>query len=212
MDYIHPEFLMALLNGLIFGLTLAVMLGPVFFTLLQTSLEKGFSKAIIVAVGVSVGDIILILLAYFGLSKLIGFNENKMIIAYAGSVILALFGVASIIKARRPFNPKLNTTPEVKGFFRFFFKGLLINAISPFVPIFWIGTMSLATVEYNYSGTTLFAFFATIIAVVFLTDLLKAFLANKLSVLITSKVMRIMNILVGIILIAFSIRMATYYL
>ncbi|MEQ8927793.1 MAG: LysE family transporter [Fulvivirga sp.] len=203
---------MVLLNGLFFGLTLAVMLGPVFFTLLQTSLEKGFSKAVIVAVGVSIGDIMLILLAYFGLSKLIGFQENKIVIAYVGSIILAVFGVASILKSRKPFNPKIDAAREVKGFFRFFFKGLLINAISPFVPIFWIGTMSLATVEYGYSGTTLFVFFATIIAVVFLTDLLKAFLANKLSVLITSRVMQIMNVLVGVILIIFSIRMATYYL
>ncbi len=203
---------MALVNGLLFGLTLSVMIGPIFFALIQTSLEKGFGKASLVAIGVSVGDIIMILLAYFGLSKLLSFEENKEFIGYVGAVILFVFGLISIIKSRRSIVPISRGTEEIKGFYRFLFKGLAINAISPFVPLFWIGTMSLATVEYNYTGATLIVFFTTIVVVVFITDLLKAFLAYKLSSLINSRVIRLMNIVVGVILILFSIRMSTYYL
>lgn len=202
---------MAFVNGILFGLTLSVMIGPIFFTLLQTSLQKGFGKATLVAIGVSVGDIIMIFLAYFGLSKLLNFEQNKELIGYVGAIILFLFGVVSIVKSRRPIISIKKDSESMKGFYRFIFKGLAINAISPFVPIFWIGTMSLATVEYGYSGMTLLAFFATIVSVVFVTDLLKAFLADRLSTLINSRVMRLMNVAVGIILILFAVRMATYY-
>lgn len=200
---------MAFVNGLLFGFTLMVMIGPVFFTILQTSLEKGFGKSILVAIGVSLGDVVMILLTYFGLSKVIGFEENKELIGYIGAVILAVFGIINILKSNKKFVPKADDEPIV-GFYRFIFKGLAINAISPFVPVFWIGTMSLATIEYGYKGYDLLIFFTTILIVVFSTDVLKGYLATKLSKLINERVMRILSITVGVILIIFAIRMATY--
>ncbi|MTI38628.1 LysE family translocator [Fulvivirga lutimaris] len=200
---------MAFVNGLLFGLTLMVMIGPVFFTILQTSLEKGFGKSILVAIGVSLGDVVMILLTYFGLSQVIGFEENKELIGYIGAVILAVFGIVNILRSNKKFVPKADDAPIV-GFYRFIFKGLAINAISPFVPVFWIGTMSLATIEYGYQGYDLFIFFLTILIVVFSTDVLKGYLAARLSKLINERIMRILSITVGVILILFAIRMATY--
>jgi threonine/homoserine/homoserine lactone efflux protein len=200
---------MAFINGVLFGLTLTVMIGPVFFTIIQTSLEKGFAKASLVAIGVILGDIIMISIVYFGLSKIIGFNEHKEFIGYIGAVILAGFGVSNLIKSKKAYIPK-HPDVEIKGFYRFIFKGLFINAINPFVPIFWIGTMSLATIKYEYHGTVLFIFFATIICIVFSTDLLKAYLATKLSKLINERIIKILSITVGIALILFAIRMATF--
>lgn len=202
---------MAILNGVLFGLTLAIMIGPVFFTILQTSLEKGFNKAILVSIGVSTGDIAYIFLTYFGLSQFMNLQANKEYVGYVGAIILAIFGVASILKSKRTINRKVEGE-EIKGFFRFFFKGLFINAISPFVPIFWIGTMSLATVEYGYEGSTLVVFFTSIIIVVFATDMIKAFLAHRLSKLLNDRVVSVLNIIVGIILLLFAFRMATYYI
>lgn len=200
---------MAFVNGLLFGFTLMVMIGPVFFTILQTSLEKGFGKSILVAIGVSLGDVVMILLTYFGLSKVIGFEENKELIGYIGAVILAVFGIVNILRSNKKFIPKADDEPIV-GFYRFIFKGLAINAISPFVPVFWIGTMSLATIEYGYKGYDLLIFFTTILIVVFSTDVLKGYLATRLSKIINERIMKILSIAVGIILILFAIRMATY--
>lgn len=202
---------MAILNGVLFGLTLALMIGPVFFTILQTSLEKGFNKAVLVSLGVSTGDIGYILLTYFGLSQFMNLQANKEYIGYAGAIILGIFGIVSILKSKRKIVRKVDGE-EIKGFFRFFFKGLFINAISPFVPIFWIGAMSMATVEYEYAGSTLIVFFTSIILVVFATDLIKAFLAHRLSRLLNDRVISILNIVVGIILLLFAFRMATYYI
>ncbi len=185
------------------------MIGPVFFTLLQTSLTKGFGKAALVAVGVSLGDVLLIFLTYFGLSQFIGFEDNKELIGYAGAAILAVFGVFSLWKATKAKRP-IQRDDEIRGFFRFIFKGLAINAISPFVPIFWIGTMSLATIEYGYKGSDLVLFFAVIIAVVLTTDLAKAFLAIKLSSFLNERVLRLLNVVVGVVLLLFALRMATY--
>jgi len=49
----------AVRTGIILGLTLAVLIGPVFFALLQTSIHKGFGAGVLVAIGISASDIFL---------------------------------------------------------------------------------------------------------------------------------------------------------
>ena len=50
-------------------------------------------------------------------------------------------------------------------------------------------------------------FFAAVLVTVFATDLLKAYLAGKVRRLITPKTMRIMNIILGVIMIGFGLRL-----
>lgn len=200
---------MVVVNGLVFGLVLAVLIGPVFFTLLQTSIEKGFDKAVLVAIGIFFSDVVYINLAYFGLSQFIKSSEYNKWIGYAGGVILIVFGVFSLFKSRKK-TAVIHRSVSVKGFFRYIFKGFIINGISPFVLLFWVGSMSMATIEYGYSGKTLIVFFGIIMLIVFITDVLKAYLAGKLRRLITPRLFTILNVIVGIALIAFGLRMFVY--
>lgn len=54
------------LNAIILGVGLAFMIGPVFFTLIETSATKGARAAIVFDLGVILADISFIFLAYFG--------------------------------------------------------------------------------------------------------------------------------------------------
>lgn len=200
---------MVVVNGLLFGLLLAVLIGPVFFTLIQTSIEKGLEKAILVAIGIFFSDVFYISLAYLGVSQLIDNSGYDQWIGYGGGVILILFGIFTLLRPRKKTGV-IEKPVVVRGFFRFVFKGFLINGVSPFVLLFWIGAMSLATVEYRYEGSDLFVFFIVILLVVFSTDVLKAYLAGKLRQLITPRLFKILNIIVGLFLIAFGIRMFSY--
>ncbi|MBL6445982.1 LysE family transporter [Fulvivirga sp. 29W222] len=200
---------MVVVNALIFGLVLAVLIGPVFFTLLQTSIEKGLNKAILVAIGIFFSDVVYINLAYFGLSQFINDSEYKEWIGYTGGGILIVFGIVSLFKSRKKTNI-VHRSVSVKGFFRYIFKGFIINGVSPFVLLFWLGAMSMATIEYGYSGETLVLFFGVIMLIVFITDVIKAYLAGKLRALITPRLFTILNVAVGLALIAFGLRMFVY--
>lgn len=200
---------MIIVNAILFGLVVSVLIGPVFFTLIQTSLEKGFNKAVLVAAGISLSDVIYILLAYLGFSQILENAIYHDLIAIIGGSFLLAFGVFYFFKPVKTLNLTQNNK-EVKGFYRYIFKGLLINGLSPFVLLFWLGAMSLATVEYGYSGYDLFVFFVIVVMVVFSSDLIKAQLANKLRSIITIKMLKRINIVVGIVLIIFAIRMFTY--
>ena len=51
----------AIQTGITLGLTLAILLGPVFFALIQTSISKGFLKGLFLAIGISISDSVYIL-------------------------------------------------------------------------------------------------------------------------------------------------------
>ena len=200
---------MYIVNGVIFGLILSVLVGPVFFTLLQTSIEYSFRKAVLVALGINLSDVFYIALAYFGLAKALEKSGAQEYLGYGGGIILLLFGLVSIFKKTKISRAATIAGPGA-GFFRFLFKGFLVNGLSPFVLVFWLGTMSLATIEYAYSGYQLLFFFTSVLLVVFGTDCLKAYLANKLKSIITTRLMRVINVCVGLVLIGFGLRMFFY--
>ena len=87
-------------------------------------------------------------------------------------------------------------------------KGFIINGLSPMVLIFWIGTISIASLDFGYTkGLEFFLFFAAVLMTVLATDLLKAYLADKLRKLVTPRSIMVMNIILGIVMIGFGARL-----
>ncbi len=195
-------------NGIKFGIVLAFLIGPVFFTIIQTSIERGFWKGALVALGVSVSDTLYVTVCYLGLFQFLNDPKFRTNMAYVGGAILILFGVYHLlIKTRKAHVVTVQTVNEVKSF-KYFLKGFVINGVSPMVLIFWVATLSMATVEMGYSsGFELVTFFTVLLFTVLATDLIKAYLADKLRSLITHRFLIVMNVLVGVFLIIFGIQL-----
>ncbi len=195
-------------NGVKFGVVLAFLIGPVFFTILQTSIERGFWKGALVALGVSVSDTLYVAICYLGLFQFLNDSKFRTNMAYVGGAILILFGLYHLlIKSRKAHVVTVQTVNETRSF-RYFMKGFVINGISPMVLIFWVATLSMATVEMGYSGGfELVIFFVALLLTVLATDLVKAYLADKLRSLITHRFLIIMNVAVGVFLIIFGIQL-----
>ncbi len=195
-------------NGLKLGMVLAFLIGPVFFTIIQTSVERGFRNGVLVSLGVSLSDTMYVAICYFGLVQFINDPDFRYYLAYAGGIILILFGIYHLfIKSRRKMTAAIDVASESKTY-RYFIKGFIINGMSPMVLIFWIGTISIASLDFGYSkGFEFFIFFSVVLGTVLLTDVLKAYLADKLRALVTHRLMVIINIVVGICLIIFGVRL-----
>lgn len=195
-------------NGLKLGIVLAFLIGPVFFTIIQTSVERGFRNGVLVSLGVSLSDVVYVAICYFGLVQFINNPQFRLYLAYAGGSILILFGVYHLfIKSRRQMTTPLDVASE-KKMYRYFVKGFIINGMSPMVLIFWIGAISIASLDFGYTkGFEFFIFFSTVLGTVLATDILKAYLADKLRALITHRLMVIINVVVGICLVIFGARL-----
>jgi len=200
-----------ILNGIISGIVLAFLIGPVFFTILQTSIERGFGSGALVAIGVSLSDAFYITLVYLGIYQLFDNGNLREYLAYFGGVVLLTFGVYYLfVKSKRlyQFDPekvRVNNPWKLVG------KGFIINGLSPMVLIFWLGTVGVATTKLGYSTPReAIPFFASIVSTVFITDLLKAKLADKLRRLLTPKFVRNLNIVLGFVLLIFGLRLIYY--
>ena len=200
-----------ILNGLGFGLLLCVLIGPVFFALLQNSIEKGFWPGFFMAVGIAISDALYIVVTYLGISQLIENPSFNMWLGGIGGGIMLILGVIYIAKPIPSKGFKQLHAEETK-WFQQILKGFAFNGINPFVLIFWIGIISKVTVDFQYTTNEAITFFSVLILTVFGVDVLKTYFATKLSEIVTPKFMRIMNRVVGIALILFSIRLFNYVL
>lgn len=200
-----------ILNGIISGIVLAFLIGPVFFTIIQTSIEQGFNSGALVAIGVSLSDAFYIFISYLGLVQFLRDEASRNILAYGGGLILLGFGIYYLfIKSRRlsNFDPE-KVSQRSPG--KLIAKGFLINGLSPMVLFFWIATVGVATTQFGYTTRPeLITFFLSIVLTVFTTDLIKAKLADKLRLLMTPRFIRILNIVLGLVLVAFAGRLILF--
>lgn len=200
-----------ILKGIISGIILAFLIGPVFFTILQTSIERGFGSGALVAIGVSLSDTFYITLTYLGIYQMFDQGNFREYLAYFGGIVLLIFGIYYLfVKSKRlsrfdPEKVQMNNPWKLIG------KGFIINGLSPMVLIFWLGTVGLATTKLGYStpGKAI-PFFAAIVSTVFITDLIKAKLADKLRRMLTPKFIRNLNIVLGFVLLIFGFRLIYY--
>ncbi len=87
-----------IINGLLFGLLLCVLIGPVFFALIQNAIEKGFFSGFFMAVGIALSDTIYILITYLGISQLVDNPSFNMWLGGVGGGIMLIFGMTYMLK------------------------------------------------------------------------------------------------------------------
>ncbi|MGZ5243219.1 MAG: LysE family translocator [Bacteroidia bacterium] len=181
----------AVISGAIAGLVLAFLVGPVFFALLQASIEKGFLVGVLFAMGIVLSDATFFTLSFLGISQLGSGKHVNEIMGLVGGGFLALFGLKLMLKTHKP---KANVA-EIKktSFTKSLFKGFLLNALNPAVFLYWVGVVTAVSAQYESNDKKVFSFFMATMFVVFSTDVLKAFLAHKLRHLITPKFMLWLN-------------------
>lgn len=197
----------AILEGISMGLLLSLMVGPVFFTLITASMEQGFRYASVLALGILISDLIYVGITYFGISLL---TESPMIektLGYAGGAILVGFGI-SFWRKKQSERPSSGGIPLPKAKKRTAFaKGFGINGINPFVMLFWISIASMITLKSSWSKSDVFSYYFGLLFTVFGIDLLKAFVAGKLSHLMTPRLRMILNKGVGVLVCYFGLKM-----
>lgn len=201
----------SLVEGIGMGLVLCLIIGPVFFALIQNSIEYGFRHSVVMALGILVSDSIYVVISHFGVSYLTHNPSFKAGLGYVGGAIMIGFGLASFFKKtfNRPNSGGVlakDPPRRMKGFL----KGLSLNGVNPFVLLFWISIAGMVQLKKRYSEGDRLLFYGGMLLTVFSTDLLKAYIAKRLSKFITPIFMLYMNRAVGVILVVFGIRLLWY--
>jgi threonine/homoserine/homoserine lactone efflux protein len=196
------------LKGILYGFVLAILVGPVFFTLLQTSIERGFMSGVYVAIGISLSDALYISASYLGLSAFFTSPQFQTYLGYIGGIIIFCFGAYYLfIKSRKKLNFSAEHVKE-RSPFRLAAKGFIINGFNPMVLLFWIGTISVATGKLGYTERSeALTFLFSIVGTVFVTDLIKAKLADQLRTFLTPGIVKFMNIILGAVMLSLGVKL-----
>ncbi|MDQ3072955.1 MAG: LysE family translocator [Bacteroidota bacterium] len=194
------ELFNPIFGGLVAGLLLAIMSGPVFFALLQTGIEKGYLNGVFFALGVVISDSMYFLLAYLGISSLSSIYDDTIreVMGIIGGIFLLIFGFH--LARKRPRIIRYANRSDKNSLLRSMGGAFLLNALNPFVLLYWISVVGAISSEYDFVANKIFAFFIACMAVVFSTDVLKAYLAYRLKNIITPRFMLWLNRIAGLIL------------
>jgi threonine/homoserine/homoserine lactone efflux protein len=187
----------AILFGFLYGFFLCFTFGPVFFRLIQTSIDTGYKRGILIALGVTVADSILMFCAIFGTSYLPQLKYFDDVISVIGASILFILGFISIFKQKAQI---IYPTSKLSSFLYYFTSGIFLNLLNPsnYLAVF-------ATSAYLVAkGMTLnerIVFFLFSLLATMTAESLIAFYANKMKRILTGKVLRRINQVAGVIFI-----------
>ncbi|MDR2907786.1 MAG: LysE family transporter, partial [Bacteroidales bacterium] len=148
--------------GISSGLGLAFMLGPAFFSLLQTSINRGLRSAVQLAFGIFLSDVFLVtILLFFGAAIFFDKPMVKEIVGLVGGGILVGIGVHTFLNRGKGFDVEVEAEVEEAQIAKikmpqqlppssiFFVKGFVLNLTNPGTWIFWLLYVSAIKSQYT---------------------------------------------------------------
>ncbi len=196
------------LEGVILGFSLAFLFGfgPAFFALIQTGIHRGFwPGGALLAFGIFLNDAVIVLLTLIGATQILSGADNYKLLGIIGGVLLIIFGIWTYrnkSKMEQTSDSENNKEPHALIYIA---KGFIMNVANPFVWLFWLSVVVGITARYEADKTDLFLFFSGTLSIVFVTDLIKAFMASRLKKFVTDKFLILVNKIAGVGLVGFGV-------
>ncbi|MCF8364266.1 MAG: LysE family translocator [Bacteroidales bacterium] len=195
-----------LIEGAILGMTLAVLLGPALFALIQTSILRGFHSGIYLALGIFLSDITLVFLCFIGALQIISNDHNRLTFGIISGGILIIYGIVTFARPVHFKNGNGNGNDEkIPHWYTYILKGYFLNIANPYVWLFWMTVMVGVSSDYRDDTNAIILFFTGALLMVLFTDILKAYVAKKIKNFLTESNVKVMNKVVGMLLLFFGV-------
>jgi len=199
--------------GIGYGLLLSVMVGPAFFVMIETSINKGIKSALFLDLGVLISDLMYVLIAFIFFKEVTDLmaSDNTSLLKIIGGSFFIILGLVHVLKKKSLFlssdNLKKPLALSANNYIMTMLKGFMINAVNPGVLFYWLTLMSLLPETPDFLGITKTQSLAIFIAIILMTffsiDVLKILSAKKLKEILTPQWMYMINLVLGIILLCF---------
>lgn len=194
-------------EGLRFGLLLQLAVGPVCLLVFQTSVALGTGAALRVVAAVTLTDAFYIALSAMGAAVLFSSPGAKRWARLAGGLVLCLFGgdmLLGVWGATLLPGIRLISVSSVDGLF---WRGLALTLANPLTILFWGGALAAKVSDESFDHGELlsFAVGCVLATVLFLTGV--ACIGHWIGQFLPDRVIDGMNLLVGLALMAFGVRL-----
>jgi threonine/homoserine/homoserine lactone efflux protein len=175
----------AITKGILFGLFMAISVGPTIFAILKYSISYGYKAGASYIIGVSISDILFVFMANYASSFLQQaeyFTKEIGIIGAIVLIVMGLYGTFKKLKVNRSID-SINPV-GIGGLIKIASSGFLMNSLNPGVIITWLAMSAAVSLE---SDSYRFTVFAISLGIVLGSDVLKVFGANKIRSYLTPR-------------------------
>jgi threonine/homoserine/homoserine lactone efflux protein len=187
------------------GFVLAFGFGPVFFSILQTSIEKGQKAGFLVTAGTFSSDLVLASVAYLGMFSLEINGKWGFWLKIVGGIVLIALGVSQLFASRK------NVGSQISGklsALQLFLKGVVLNVFNPLNFLTWTAIV-LAIKSHKLSITGEIAHLAVILLTILVMELILAHFAYRMRYLFQSQNLRRMKIFVSLVMFLAALKLFT---
>ena len=192
-------------DGLKFGMLLQLAVGPMCLMVFNTAKNVSFLVALSLVLAIALVDAFYILLAGLGVSKLIEKKNVKATFKIVGSLVLVIFGLNIILNV---FNinliPGLNLKPNTANIF---IQGLILTLSNPITIVFWGSVLTTKIIDDGLKKKELVIFSIGLVSATLFFLTFIAVLGTILSGFIPESVSNVLNVIVGLLIIFFGIKM-----
>ena len=194
----------ALVKGITIGLLLSIAVGPVLFAVIKHSVNNGYRGGFAFAIGVSLSDISLVLLANLFTELFLALRVYEKAIGIGGSVLLICIGVYFLIfkKIHADDAGKLILKQRGKDLLAISLSGFFMNLMNPGVILFWL---TIGTSLITYSASQRLLIYGVALGTVLTFDFLKVLLAGRIREKLNLRTVQLLNRVSGIIYIVFGV-------
>jgi len=167
-----------------FGFVLAILVGPIFFVILETAAIKGFRAALALDLGVVIADAVFIAIAYLSTNKLLEKIKDEPALFIFGGVLLLAYGIITFISEKKiEEGSQRDISVELinkHNYLRLFIKGFLLNFINIGVLGFWLTIIITVSPQLEMDTIRIVSFFSLVLGVYLILDMGKMLLAKTL--------------------------------
>ena len=195
------EFIPAILLGIVLSFTI----GPVFFTILEISVSKGFKAAVFFNIGVVFSEVVFFAVAYASTSNLLNSIQENPSWKILGGVLLAFYAGITLLgmyqnKEKKEQQNLFKSPPPSPNLVKNLIKGFGLNIINFAVLVFWILIVANYAPGFQDSQYKMIVFFLVIVGTYFTIDLGKIYLAQQLKTSLTDSVITKIKLIVNAII------------
>ena len=197
------------LPAIFLGIILAFTIGPVFFTILEISVSKGFKAAVFFNIGVVFSEIVFFAIAYASTSSLLESIQENPSWKILGGVLLSFYAGITLLGIYQNKTEEglysIDTGSESPNLIKNMVRGFLLNIINFAVLVFWILIVANYGPGFQDTEYKMFLFFLTIVGTYFSIDLGKIYLAQQLKSSLTRAVITKIKIVVNSVILIIGI-------
>jgi len=194
----------AIVAGLGLGVFLSVSVGPVIFAIIKYSVNNGFKAGISFVLGVSLSDIMFVLVGNLATSFIVGLEDYKRSIGIVGGIMLVGMGLYGLFlkKIRISTGEEKPEMFRTHDYLKIWLAGFLMNTLNPGVMIFWLGVCvanTATTVSHRL------VMYIICLSFVLSMDILKVFVSDKIRHKLTLNNVVWLNRIAGVSMVLFGV-------